>query len=1300
MTNELQTIDNTSDATSHTATLSDSGGSIKFVEGSGITLATTGTGLDGILTITSTGSGSTDLSFTGASSPVTLNSSTGTDVTFTAAGIVTLTGTAGDLTITATEVDGSVTNEGTLGVGAGGATSSVLLSNTSGATGVTINAAGINTISETTSANGGSITITATEVDGSVTNELQTIDNTSDATSHTATLSDSGGSIKFVEGSGITLATTGTGLDGILTITSTGSGSTDLSFTGASSPVTLNSSTGTDVTFTAAGIVTLTGTSGDLTITATEVDGSVTNELQTLSVATNTTTLSDGGGSMTIAGGGINTVGTAGSTITITGTEVDGSVTNEGTLGVGAGGASSSVLLSNTSGATGVTVNAAGINTISETTSANGGSITITATEVDGSITNEGTLGVGAGGASSSVLLSNTSGATGVTINAAGINTISETTSANGGSITITATEVDGSVTNELQTIDNTSDATSHTATLSNSGGSIKFVEGTGITLATTGTGLDGVVTITSTATGGTPAGANYQLQYYDTGNFGADANMNFNPTTKRLVVGTTTPVAVLHARGQDDVSDRVFLAENNSGNDIVGIYATGVTKFGDNETYPIIKQTATAGGSVNYTSNGLTFESSPVNTTGNDLFSFYHPSATGIATGAFNIMRQTGIWNPTTGSATYNSFTINPTINVAGSANGLAMGVDVSPTLTSTNGGFRSFNTNIASGTNRWAFYGGGTAASRVGGTLGVGGDPVSTFQLYSSGAVRMDGANVVRGTGDSYTGDLATSHVRLWNTANDTWYMASMNNGDFKIASSNLGAVQLAIENTTGQVQTTNSLKIGTVTGTPTTIIGRDGTGQVGTVTVSTGLDLTGGVLTATGGGGGGDVLNNGNSFGAAFIVGSNDNFTTSLEQNGTTALTIGTDKNVTLVSSVAATNTVTDRLILQTNSTGTAANNFGSGILFQAENSTTNNQDQSEIASYWKNSSNGAEISAIDFKLRTSGGALGKVLSINRSGIASGMLEIGDVNPAQITNGHFYVNANYEFGAAAFSAKLSSTTNEVGLYRSNTTATNTAVDFSVEARANGSGAAGYGTHLIFKGESSSTVARELGGIQNVWTTATDASRTSDMIFRTTNSATTAESFRVYGNKRAMVGGGTNEASAALQVTSTSAGFLPPKMTNAEMLAIASPTEGLRVHNTTTKGGCTYDGTIWKRDNCSVTPSVAAGTGAGTGGSASIVGNDLGGVVTVTCGTSPATNAPVATITFATALGAAPQSVLITAANESACSQLYVSGFTRTWLAPSTDMAAGSWIIRSGSVANTCFNGTSYLMHYSVQE
>jgi hypothetical protein len=58
-------------------------------------------------------------------------------------------------------------------------------------------------------------------------------------------------------------------------------------------------------------------------------DISSTNEIQTLSVASNTVSLSSGGGSVNFAAGGINAIHTVGSTITITGTEVDGSISNE-----------------------------------------------------------------------------------------------------------------------------------------------------------------------------------------------------------------------------------------------------------------------------------------------------------------------------------------------------------------------------------------------------------------------------------------------------------------------------------------------------------------------------------------------------------------------------------------------------------------------------------------------------------------------------------------------------------------------------------------------------------------------------------------------------------------------------------------------------------------------------------------------------------------------------------------------------------------------------------------------------------
>ena len=108
-------------------------------------------------------SSTTDLSFSGTTSPVTLNSSTGTDVQFRDSTGIAIRGIPGKMTIL---------NTGDL----------------------------------------------------SATNELQTIANTSDATSHTVTLSNSGGTVQLVEGTGVTLTTTGTSGAGIVTIAATATG--------------------------------------------------------------------------------------------------------------------------------------------------------------------------------------------------------------------------------------------------------------------------------------------------------------------------------------------------------------------------------------------------------------------------------------------------------------------------------------------------------------------------------------------------------------------------------------------------------------------------------------------------------------------------------------------------------------------------------------------------------------------------------------------------------------------------------------------------------------------------------------------------------------------------------------------------------------------------------------------------------------------------------------------------------------------------------------------------------------------
>jgi len=58
-----------------------------------------------------------------------------------------------------------------------------------------------------------------------------------------------------------------------------------------------------------------------------------------------------------------------------------------------------------------------------------------------------------------------------------------------------------------------------------------------------------------------------------------------------------------------------------------------------------------------------------------------------------------------------------------------------------------------------------------------------------------------------------------------------------------------------------------------------------------------------------------------------------------------------------------------------------------------------------------------------------------------------------------------------------------------------------------------------------------------------------------------------------------GTINASARVQIDSTTQGFLMPRMTEAQILAIAAPANGLMVYNTNQLAPCFYDGTGWKR-------------------------------------------------------------------------------------------------------------------------
>jgi hypothetical protein len=57
--------------------------------------------------------------------------------------------------------------------------------------------------------------------------------------------------------------------------------------------------------------------------------------------------------------------------------------------------------------------------------------------------------------------------------------------------------------------------------------------------------------------------------------------------------------------------------------------------------------------------------------------------------------------------------------------------------------------------------------------------------------------------------------------------------------------------------------------------------------------------------------------------------------------------------------------------------------------------------------------------------------------------------------------------------------------------------------------------------------------------------------------------------------------DPSVVLGAQSTSAGFLPPRMTQAQILAIATPATGLMAYNLDIGQVCVFDGAIWHKLN-----------------------------------------------------------------------------------------------------------------------
>ncbi len=98
--------------------------------------------------------------------------------------------------------------------------------------------------------------------------------------------------------------------------------------------------------------------------------------------------------------------------------------------------------------------------------------------------------------------------------------------------------------------------------------------------------------------------------------------------------------------------------------------------------------------------------------------------------------------------------------------------------------------------------------------------------------------------------------------------------------------------------------------------------------------------------------------------------------------------------------------------------------------------------------------------------------------------------------------------------------------------------------------------------------------------------ADTSSDIAFGYGSSSSFTELMRIKTNGQVGIGVTSPHSTASLEVSTTARGFLPPRMTDAQMESISNPAAGLCVFNTDVNGLCYFNGSNW---NCLDKQSIA---------------------------------------------------------------------------------------------------------------
>lgn len=449
-------------------------------------------------------------------------------------------------------------------------------------------------------------------------------------------------------------------------------------------------------------------------------------------------------------------------------------------------------------------------------------------------------------------------------------------------------------------------------------------------------------------------------------------------------------------------------------------------------------------------------------------------------------------------------------------------------------------------------------------------------------------------------------------------------------------------------------------------------DGTLEVGTLSVANTNALLcrnsfNRLAACAGGVGMGDIIQGGNSFGAAMTIGTNDAYGLQLQTNGVTRLSVDTSGNAMLTGNLtvqgAGTSSFSGDLAINTNTlyVDTANGRIGIGTATPTSTLQVMSTDSQAIQIQGAAtdsvglSLNNTDTGAINWQFQSVGSA--STLGPDEYGDT---LESGSLVVRSSTAGTWNALVVTQFGSVGIGVNRPSARLHVlgtGLIDAQTPGVPTGDLFAINSNLGPNGPNANALQIT-TGWTSRFVVRALSGNVGINNGAPDNKLSLNTLIAADSTAQLAVGTAGTTHKGILVQGVNGQAADLFQAQDYTGAVLARITASGDLVVVNATING----TLTVNGNAIINGHVIS-GNSSGSTTVAAGTAADctTAGSVVISGNDTAGRVTIDTGSGGCAPGVLATVTFANAFGAAPR-VTLTPANADGAALSYYNGAVTT--------------------------------------